>query len=409
MKLADFRMKIATLPERLRRVDDLSLSGLKGPGGLICGCGALTDLAGRVRALLSREGPILIVADPVVAGLGWCDLAEEILARADLRTLRFAQVEAEPSLETASAVVAMAAPHAPALILGIGGGSAMDVAKIAALALGLGCDARDVLAQSPSTAGPGALPLILVPTTAGTGSEVSLFAVATAGSEKRSLIGRGILPELALIDPMLSATMPASVTAMTGMDALTHAIEAMMHVKATPLIDGLALGAVTLIGRALRRACQDGSDMEARHDMAVAAALSMIAFNQTGGLWAHSVSYLLGEHCKAPHGLGCALGLAALMRYNEPVCGPALRSIAAALQPGATEAGEAAGAVTRLMHDIGLPGDLSGFGLPHGALSRLASEMLQRYPRAGNPRPMDATEAIGYWHDMAGLTAQEAG
>lgn len=397
----DYFAHLRAAPPALAVERQFHAAGLTAPGRLAFGCGAAQS-AGRHLAALTEQRRVLLISDAVLAGIGMVALLTGWLQAAGFSVVTFAEVEPEPSLQTAERAHALARSEAVDAVVGLGGGSVLDVSKFVALGLGtdLGIDALSLPGGIQPTMR--MAPLLLIPTTAGTGSETSIYAVLTAGSTKRALASPVLVPQAAILDPLLTFSMPARVTAMTGLDALTHATEAMMHSNATPMCQALSAGAIRLIGGALRRACTTPDDHAARYDMLAGSAMAMMSFSQSGGLWAHSVSYVLGHHLAVPHGLGCALGLPALLRFNAASCPQVLAEIGHQL--GATDA---AGAVEQLMRDTGLPTSLAGVGMTQQQLPTCAAEMLDRYPRPFNPRPMSAAEGLHYWQDMfAGAPAR---
>jgi alcohol dehydrogenase len=248
--------------------------------------------------------------------------------------------------------------------------------------------------------------MILIPTTAGTGSEVSPYSVVKIGEKKYFPMSPFFYPDIAIIDPGLTISMPPFITASTGMDALSHAIEGMMHKNANPFCDALCLAGVQMIGCHLRRAVANGEDLEARYYMSLGATLCMMGMSMSGGLYAHSVSFVIGKYKPTPHGIGVALGLPYLMAFNLPVVASRLAKIAAALgEPiwmySEQEAAKRAiHAVKSLMTDVGLPLTLKDYGISEKDLPDMANMMISLYPRPMNPRSMDQESSINYWRNM---------
>lgn len=390
----------ASVPANLQKIRSFRSPGAQPSRGISYGVGAVDEI-GAAAIRLGANGTVLIVSDPVLEALGLVDLVAARLEASGLVSARFTDVKPEPVVENVIEAEAEARRVGAELVIGLGGGSAMDVAKVVAVGLGGRVSGQRYVSDPSCRAGAGRAPLILVPTTSGTGSEVSEYAIILEGKEKRLIASPDLLPDLALLDPLLTMSMPRSVTAATGLDALTHAIEGMTNLVATPINDGLSLAAITMIGRSLRRAANAPDDVAARYDMLVASAFAMMSFNLSGGLWAHSVSYVLGSAMPTPHGLGCALGLPSLLRFNQPTVAAQHAQIATALGMDAANGDcPVADAVEGLMKDVGMPVSLREHGIDEADLDALSEAMTRLYPRVNNPRPMSGSEARAYWQAM---------
>jgi alcohol dehydrogenase len=317
----------------------------------------------------------------------------------------FCEVEAEPHIETAEKIYEIGRIYNVSVIVGIGGGSVMDMSKLAAQSFGNKVEPR-MFGDRKMEPNNSAVPLILLPTTSGTGSEVSVYFVVAYGEEKRFFLNQSLLPDIAMIDPVLTVSMPPWVTATTGIDALTHAAEAVMNKKSSAMSDIIGLGAIELIAKNLRKAVYNGEDIEARYNMAVGSAMAMIAFNMCGGLWAHSVSYILPFVKGLPHGLGCSLALPFLIDYNLQVIPDQIAKMAKSMQgAGSTDstiqaAKKAVHLTAELITDIGLPLTIKEFGVESNMLEELALKMMKMYPRPLNPRTMNQKEAVAFWEAM---------
>lgn len=259
---------------------------------------------------------VLLVSDEGVAKAGLLEKVRQLLLKDKLEVVIFDKVEPEPWVETADEAGEMARQEDCNLVIGMGGGSAMDVAK-----------AASVLATNEAKAShyqgldkvpePG-LPKIMIPTTAGTGSEVTFTAVLSNKKPK----GKGginspyLFPQLAILDPLLTLSMPSLVTASTGMDALTHAIEAYTSLRATLITDALSLKAIELIARNLRQAVADGQNADARENMLMGSLLAGIALANAGVTAAHALAYPLGGLYRIGHGVANGLMLPYIMEFN---------------------------------------------------------------------------------------------
>jgi alcohol dehydrogenase class IV len=200
--------------------------------------------------------------------------------------------------------------------------------------------------------------------------------------------------------------MPPRVTASTGIDAMSHAIEGMMHKNANPFSDSLSLTAIEMAGRYLRRAVANGEDLEARYYMSLASTLGMMGMAMAGGLYAHSACFVLGHYKPTPHGIGVGLGLPYIMAFNLPAVTAKLAKMAAALgmptwmYSELEAARKAVQAVADLMKDVGLPLTLQDYGIQEGDLEKMAEMMISLYPRPMNARPMGKEDSLQYWRNM---------
>lgn len=225
-------------------------------------------------------------------------------------------VEPNPTIKNVEAVAEAAKSVGVDCIIAFGGGSAMDCAKAVAVVLANGCDPSELLSGYQITK---ALPVIAVPTTAGTGSEVTAGAVLSDKDKgiKAAIFSPAIFPAMAIVDPELTYTVPARITAMTGLDVLAHAFDAMSSVKANDVTDALAFKAVQLVKENIERAVENGNDIKARSAMAKASTIAGLAFSQTGTTGSHACSYILTSKYGVPHGEACAFTLDAWLVVNS--------------------------------------------------------------------------------------------
>jgi alcohol dehydrogenase len=319
---------------------------------------------------------------------------------------------------------------APDLVIGIGGGSCLDMAKCASLLLSHGGELRDYYGEF-KVPGP-ALPVIAVPTTAGTGSEVTPVAVISDSSRtlKVGISSPYLIPAAAICDPDLTLSCPQSLTAIAGADALTHAIEAYtamrrdgepklaqqhVFVGKNALSDHFALLAIKLLHRSLERAYLDGSDEAARADVMMGAMAAGCAFGTAGTAAAHAVQYPVGALTGTPHGLGVATMMPYVMVYNRPAAQDEFAEIADALglaSPGHSveeRADLAIAEITRLFSAIGITPTLAQLGLPRDKIDWTAEQaigiqrLIKNNPRAFNLPAMKRLVRAAYDGDMAGL------
>jgi len=358
-----------------------------------------------------RISRVLIVTDRSLVGAGLLDPVKRPLEEAGIAVEIFDGGEPEPSLDLAERCIAQARRVQPDGVLGLGGGSNMDLAKIAAAVLTHGGGPRDYVGED-RLQGP-VMPLICVPTTAGTGSEVTAASVLTdtANQIKVGILSNYLRPRLALVDPRLTLTCPRKVTADSGIDALTHAIEAYTAVDNEefplpsgersvyqgrhPLGDCLAEKAINLIGQHLERAVYHGDDVSARDGMALGATTAGLAFSNVGVALVHAMEYPVGGATHCSHGEGNGLLLPFVMRFNLPARVKQFARIAQLLGQDASGLSEAAlaeqavGAVERLKSAIGIPQRLRDLGVTRDQLRPFAEKTLgiQRILRV-NPRPV---------------------
>ena len=299
------------------------------PHKIIFGTGAAAGIGAEVKGLNGSN--VLIVTDPGVVKAGLLTSIKRSLEEARLAYVIYDKVEAEPPVRLVDEGAGRFRSEGCDLVLGVGGGSSLDVAKGVSIVAGNGGRILD-FAGMDVVKKPGA-PKILMPTTAGTGAEVTRVLVVTDEAEntKKVVYSFYCLPELAIVDPLLTYSMPPAVTADTGMDALVHAIETFVSVHATPFSDILAEKAIAWIGRYLPIAWSKGGNQEARYYMSLAATVSGLAF-ASGGLGAvHGLSYVLGTRYHMPHGRSNAIMLPHVMKYNLPGAPEKYATIAALL------------------------------------------------------------------------------
>ena len=343
-------------------------------------------------------GCALIVTDAGMVRTGIVARAEAILQRAGVVVKTYADVVADPPEAVVMGAVNMA--EGCGLVIGIGGGSSLDVAKLAALLAGNLGTLAGAYGVNKAT-GP-RLPLIVIPTTAGTGSEVTPIAIVTTGaSEKMGVVSPLIIPDIALLDPELTYDLPAPVTAATGIDAMVHAIEAYASVSPNnnPVSRALAIEALRLIGGALERAVTAPRDRAARADMLLGSLLAGQAFANSPVAAVHALAYPIGGHFKVPHGLSNALVLPHVLRFNtqtHPDDYAALAPHAFAGGPATAEA--LIDGLVALSKACGLPQTLRDVGIGAADLPRLTADaMNQTRLLVNNPRPVCYADALAIY------------
>lgn len=362
---------------------------------VVFGAGAVARL-GEIAA--ARLGPrVALVTDAGLVRAGLTAPALEALERAGVAAQVFDRVVADPP----EAVVLEAAEAARAFqatgVIGLGGGSSLDVAKLVALLARSG-EALESAYGVGNARGP-RLPLLLAPTTAGTGSEVTPISIVTTGAhEKKGVVSPVILPDVALLDPDLTLGLPPHATAATGVDAMVHAIEAYTSASPNnnPVSRALACEALRLIGRNIRRAVHRGDDREARSAMLLGSMLAGQAFANSPVAAVHALAYPIGGHFGVPHGLSNALVLPYVLRFNAEACGDLYAALAPHAFPEIANptADAFIAATVALAADIGLEPRLRDVGVPREAVPMMAEDaMKQTRLLVNNPRPVTLEDA----------------
>ena len=374
-------------------------------GEMTFGAGAVERLGAAVRRAGGKK--ILLVVDPGFARTGSFPKVIQSLEKEGLAWVLFDRVEPEPRTIIADQCGETARKEKCDFVLGVGGGSAMDTAKAAAVLATNGGQARDYqgLDKVPR---PGLLKG-MVPTTAGTGSEVTFTAVFVNEEEKKKagINSPHLYPDMSVLDPELTLSLPPAPTAFTGMDALAHAVESFTSKAAHSLSEIFSLEAVRLIAKSLRRAVEKGSDLEARSDMLLGSLLAGIGLANAGVTAVHSLSYPLGGRFRVPHGVGNGLLLPAVMEYNALSLPEKFARIAGAMGekteglPVGAAALSAVEAVKHLARDVQVPLRLSDLGIPESAFPGMAEEALKvTRPLENNPRPVSFQDAIQIYRSV---------
>ena len=369
---------------------------------IISGAGSALQLAEQCRRLgIARP---LLVTDPGLMAIGLVQPVMAAMKGEGLVPVVFDQVREDPPEATVLAAADLGRSQRVDGVLAVGGGSSMDVAKVVAVLLG----GQQALAQLYGVGNVTGrrLPLVLVPTTAGTGSEVTPVAVITTGETTKAGVSSPVLlPDMAVLDADLTLGLPAAVTAMTGVDAMVHAIEAYTsrHQK-NPISDNLARHALALLARNIRTAVHNGRNREARENMLLGACLAGQAFANAPVAAVHALAYPLGGHYHIPHGLSNSLVLPTVLEFNAPKAAELYAELAdivvGAPVAGSAEAKTAAmiAALRALIDDVALPATLGAAGVDEDKLEKLAEDaMLQQRLLVNNPRDVDYEDALAIY------------
>ena len=358
---------------------------------LVSGAGSATRLAKHL-----PDGPCLFVTDREVVALGLTDACRATLGE----VIVFDAVEPDPSKETLLAAVEAGRAAGATSVVGFGGGSPMDVAKLAAYLLGSGDDVDAIWGVGLATGRH--LPLALVPTTAGTGSEATPVAVMTCeGGEKRGVNSPALIADWAALDASLTIGMPRALTAATGIDAIVHAIEAFTSARTkNPLSDLYAIEALRLLSTNLLTACAAPADLAARSAMLFGAHLAGLAFANAPVAGVHALAYPLGGLHHLPHGLSNALMLRHVLQHNQEAAREEYATLAQVLEPGCAGQGsqmQCALFIDRLAALViasGLAPRLRDHGISQADIPTLAREaMKQQRLLVNNPCAIDEADA----------------
>ena len=359
------------------------------------GIGAAKGLADVIKGLNAAK--LLMITDEGVMRSGLLERITGPMEAHDLKWKVFDRVEPNPKDYNVEEGTEIAKRFGADCLVALGGGSPIDCAKAIAVVARQGGAVRDF--EGPNKIGSDVLPLIAIPTTAGTGSEVTFSSVITDSSEKFkfSIKGPQIAPRVALVDPEMTLTMPPELTASTGMDALTHAIEGFTAKVSEPIADSAALYAIELIATYLRTAVADGNNIEARAAMLLGSVLAGIAFSHSDVAAVHCVAEALGGKYDAPHGVCNAVVLPAVMAYNMEYCKERYARIAIAMGlPGENvdqAARQAVEAIEKLASDVRLPG-FNSLGVQEKDLDELAVNSFKNGSNVDNPRPMTKADYL---------------
>lgn len=354
-----------------------------------------------------RISRLVVITDRHLVALGLLSELQEALSNTQVATSIFDQVEPDPCVDIVLSAADFAKNAQAQLIIGFGGGSSMDVAKVISVLAEPQCEQVLTNLYGVDQISANRLPLVLVPTTAGTGSEVTpISIITTGGTTKAGIVSTILLPDLAILDPALTLGLPAHITAATGIDAMVHAIEAFTsRIKKNPISDGLACNALGLLANNIKTAVKNGSDIDARGGMLLGSMLAGQAFANAPVGGVHALAYPLGGHFHIPHGLSNALMLPHVMAFNLQQAAAQYAQLAEIvcddLQPGLNDQDKAfclIESVSSLIVELGLPNRLRDCGVSEDALPMLAKDaMLQQRLLVNNPVDINYDEALSLY------------
>lgn len=356
----------------------------------LMGAGCLKDAADSIKAQGFTKG--LIVTDKILNQIGVVKQVQDLLSERHIEAVVFDGTRPNPTIGNVNAGLALLKQNECDFVISLGGGSPHDCAKGIALVAANGGEIADY--EGVDKSAKPMLPLIAINTTAGTASEMTRFCIITDEERhiKMAIVDKHTTPLISVNDPELMLAKPASLTAATGMDALTHAVEAYVSIAATPITDAVAIKAIELIQAHLRTAVAHGEDIEAREQMAYAQFMAGMAFNNASLGYVHAMAHQLGGFYDLPHGVCNAILLPHVQRYNAQVCPERLRDVAKAMGVNvegmsAEQGAEAAiDAIVALAKDVGIPAGIRELGAKSEDIPTLADNALKDACGFTNPK-----------------------
>ncbi|MEL7292281.1 MAG: L-threonine dehydrogenase [Pseudomonadota bacterium] len=356
----------------------------------LMGAGCLKDATDAIQAQGFKKG--LIVTDKVLNQIGVVKQVQDLLSEREVATVVFDGTQPNPTIGNVNAGLDLLQSNQCDFVISLGGGSPHDCAKGIALVAANGGKIGDY--EGVDQSAKPMLPLIAINTTAGTASEMTRFCIITDEERhiKMAIVDKHTTPLISVNDPELMLAKPASLTAATGMDALTHAVEAYVSIAATPITDAVAIKAIELIQAHLRTAVANGDDIEAREQMAYAQFMAGMAFNNASLGYVHAMAHQLGGFYDLPHGVCNAILLPHVQRYNAQVCPERLRDVAKAMGVNVAEmtpeqgAEAAIDAIVALAKDVGIPTGIEQLGAKLEDIPTLADNALKDACGFTNPK-----------------------
>lgn len=377
------------------------------PTRVFFGWGASEQAGARLTELGVRRA--LVVSDPGVAGAGLVDGIVRAIEAAGIGAVAYTGVQPNPTVANVEAGLQLFRDEGCDGIVGLGGGSAMDAAKGVGIVASNGGSIVDYTGREQVPLDP--VPLICLPTTCGTGSEVTFNAVITDESRHMKLpyVSRNIAPKVALVDPALVVNAPKSVIAATAADAMAHAVECWINTASDPLIDALTFKAISMIGRNLEAGVNE-RDRDAIAQLCLASTMAGIAFNMNANAVVHAASTPVTAKHDVPHGVANAIFLPAGLRFCIPAIPERIAELGAALgldggdMAPVTAANHVADAIGELFQKVGLPATLREFGVDTSEmdLPGLAADAMKSRSIPLNPRPVTPDDIVGIYHEVMG-------
>jgi alcohol dehydrogenase len=376
------------------------------------GVGSAKDAGAQAKALGATN--LLIVTDAGLAKIGVADQIKQLLVDAGVKAVVYSGAEPNPTDKNVRDGVKAYKDNKCDGIVSLGGGSSHDCGKGIGLMISGGVDIREFEGVNKSTKP--MPPFLAINTTAGTASEMTRFCIITNTDThvKMAIVDWRVTPNVAINDPLLMVGMPPALTAATGMDALTHAVEAYVSTIATPITDACALMAIKLIADYLRPAVANGTNLEARDKMAYAEYLAGMAFNNASLGYVHSMAHQLGGFYNLPHGVCNAILLPEVCAYNKIACPQRFADIAVALGENIAglapvdAADVAIAAIRKLSKDVGIPSGLAELGVKEADFEVMATNAKKDACQLTNPRLANLQQVMGIFAAAMGTAAKAA-
>jgi alcohol dehydrogenase len=375
------------------------------PVSILLGKGTLNEVTNQIRSLGGTKA--MIFADPGIINAGLVKRIELLLRNGNISYDIFSDFVPEPPLDVANHAVEALRKSGADIVIGMGGGSSLDIAKMAAVLKNHTGSVGDYL-NLTGTKGitEKGLPKILIPTTSGTGSEVTDIAVFSLGVTKDVITHPYLLADVAIVDPELTYSLPPKITAATGVDALTHATEAYISINASPLTETLALDAVKRISENLRTAVWHGSNREAREELSLGSTIAGLSFYNAGVAGVHALAYPLGGLFKISHGESNAVLLPYVFNHIWPACMEKMARLASAMgvhTDGLSKreaAIEGVRALSQIVKDVGIPHTIKEFGIKEEDIERLSQDAIkQTRLLSRSPKPYSIDDIRHIYHD----------
>ncbi len=355
------------------------------------------DEAGALVASIGKKA-LLVTGKKAMKKSGVTDRLIRSLQNSSVEVTVFDQVFPNPSDDLADRGADIVRKNGCDVVVGLGGGSAMDAAKGIAVVAALGGTLWDYIGENRVTED--VIPVVTIPTTAGTGSETTPYAVFTNPElhRKDAVVSKYTFPRISIVDPVVMKTMPPSITADTGFDALGHAIEAYMSIFANPFADACSYESVRLIGEALVKAVREGNDIEARGKMAIASSLAGMSIAQVGVVAGHGFAMAIGGLLNTSHGRTVGILLPHVMTYNLNSIPDRIARLAPALDLAPTgdshkDAENVISSIKRMMQDIDYPTNLGAIGVRREDLQKILDDSMKQEDIDFNPRKIDRSSA----------------
>ncbi len=377
----------------------MTVSAFFMPSVNLIGEGAVEQACDHAKQAGFTQG--LIVTDKPLVELGYAAQLQQLLADRGVKSCIYDGVQPNPTTSNVEAGLALLKENNCDFLLSLGGGSPHDCAKAIALVASNGGDIRDY--EGVDQSAKPQLPLISINTTAGTASEITRFCIITDENThiKMAIVDKHVTPILSVNDPALMKNMPAGLTAATGMDALTHAVEAYVSTAANAITDACALKAVTIIANNLATAVKDGTNMAARDQMAYAQLLAGMAFNNASLGYVHAMAHQLGGFYDLPHGVCNAVLLPHVQRFNSQVAAGRLKDVAAAMGIDVQGMNDDEGAkaciaaIEALAKEVGIPAGLKDLKVKEEDFAELATNAMKDACGLTNPIQPTHEQVVG--------------